>query len=212
MLFDLLNGDSFAWIDHKNFFNKIFDFFWNSWNGSVCSRNNFLIKFGSFRFHKRKRTTNHRIQDNSTAPNINKLRIIRHFPLNHLWRGIAWRSTRRIKPLPWMNRSITFGISARQSKVNNFDLIIIINHDVFWFKIAMRNSHSMKILNPINELMENMAGLLLRNSSFDRILLFLLYDITEKLAILHVLSYQQETLFSFNYFVKVNQVAMPRWT
>jgi hypothetical protein len=68
----------------------------------------------------------------------------------------------------------------------------------------------MKILDPINELMENMAGLLLRNSSVDRILLFLLYDITEKLAILHVLSYQQETLLGFNYFVKVNQVAMPR--
>jgi hypothetical protein len=114
--------------------------------------------------------------------------------------------------LPWMNKSITFGISARQSKVNNLDLIIIINHDIFRFEITMRDSHSMKILNSIDKLMENMAGLLLRNSSFDRILLFLLYDITEKLTILHVLSYQQETLFSFNYFVKVNQVAMPCWT
>jgi hypothetical protein len=109
-----------------------------------------------------------------------------------------------------MNKSITFEISARQSKVNNLDLIVIINHDVFRFEITMRDSHSMKILDSIDKLMENMAGLLLRNSSFDRILLFLLYDITEKLTILHVLSYQQKTLFSFDYFVKVNQVTMPR--
>ena len=99
MLFNLLDCDSFIWVNNEDFLDEIFDFFGDSCDGAIVSRNNFFIKFRRFGLHERKGATNHGIQGDTATPNVDKLGIVGRFSLNHLRRGVAWRSACRVKSL-----------------------------------------------------------------------------------------------------------------
>jgi hypothetical protein len=99
VLFNLLDFDSFVWVYNEDFLDEIFDFFGDSSDWAIATRDNFFIKFGRFRLHERKGATNHGIQDDSATPNVDKLWIVGRFTLNHLRRGVTGRSACRIKSL-----------------------------------------------------------------------------------------------------------------
>lgn len=115
-----------------------------------------MIQFGSLWILERQASAQHSIKYNSTAPNIDHNSFILIFPLNHLRCSIAWRPACSLKPF-------LFSIGITQPKIHNSDSLIIINQQIFRFKISMHNIQFMQVLDPTDNLMKYFTSLSFSN-------------------------------------------------
>lgn len=122
--------------------------------------NDLFIELLGCSFLKRKRAAYHSIEDDSQGPNVSNKSIV-SLTCNHLRRRIARTSTSS-REQPPIHHII------RQSKIYHLDVVIRIQKYVLRFEVTMRNVQPMKVLNGIEDLIEDLACCLFLQSNLIR--------------------------------------------
>ena len=138
---------------------------------------NFLVKFIGVWVLKRQIPARHRVQDNSTGPNVGAQSVV---PLasDHLRSCVTGRPTGRFQLLP-------FCIGIRQAKVHDLDVVFVVEQQVLWLEIAVANSALVNVLHAADNLLEKSARLgLLESLALD--------DVFEELTTRCVLHNQKQ--------------------
>ena len=73
---------------------------------------------------------------------------------DHLWRGIARATTRRLQCLTWF-------IRIGEAEIDDFDVIIVIHEEVFRLQITMTDAKLMQVLDSGDQLQKKLGRLLL---------------------------------------------------
>lgn len=76
------------------------------------------------------------------------------FSSDHLRSRIAWRSTCRLEGLALV-------VHIREAEVHDFDVILVIQKEVFRLQISMANSYTMDVFYTGNDLLSEAAGFIL---------------------------------------------------
>lgn len=139
MVSDIANLKPFTWISLQNLLNQVFILWRDELRNSKITSQDFLIQFICVWVFKRQVSTSHRVQNNTTRPDITTQAMVT-LARNHLRRSITRRPTRSLKRLPRR-------ISIRKTKINNLDIIEVIEQQILRFQISMADSTLMNILN-----------------------------------------------------------------
>lgn len=180
MLLHLLNADALGWINSQYLTDEILQLDGNVARYRVLSIQNLAVQFGSVLVLEGKETAYHSEENDSSTPHIHHDGFIRRLPLNHFRSGIARRPASSPQPLLRL-------VSIGQSKIDNPDGLIVIDEAVLQFEIAVHNPQFMNIFDATDDLLEDLAGLLLLHP-------LLADDVIEELSPLHVLHHQEEML------------------
>ena len=70
-------------------------------------------------------------------------------------------------------------VGIRKAKINDLDILLVIQEHVFGLEIAMDDAESMEIVDPIDDLVEEAAGLLFGQSGWGKMVLLLVSDVVE---------------------------------
>ena len=109
---------------------------------------------------KRQMPAQHSKQYNTAAPDIRIEWVIIPLSFNHLRSGVA---RRRAKGL----QLILLVVKRPKSKIDDFQLPIVIDEYIFWLQVTMRHTVAMQILNSFDDLLEEDAGLVLGDSALN---------------------------------------------
>jgi hypothetical protein len=101
-------------------------------------------------------------------------------PSYHLRGCVARTSTSSLE-------RISFFVGVREAKVNNLDVVVVIEKQVFWFKISVTNTDPVYVLDSGNDLLEELASLRLLKP-------LPLNDIVEEFSTICILHYKKELL------------------
>ena len=71
------------------------------------------------------------------------------------------------------------GVGIRKTEVNDLDVLLGIQEHVFGLEIAVNDAESVEIVDPIDDLVEEAAGLLLGQSGWGKMVLLLVGDVVE---------------------------------
>ena len=108
MISHVLNFVSFLGVHCEDLGDHVFGLKGKMLGDPVLSRQYLLIEFGGLLILERQAPTKHGIEDDSTAPNVDKEWVIFGFSLNHFRSGIAGRPTGGFKSLFWITNGIQF--------------------------------------------------------------------------------------------------------
>ena len=122
--------------------------------------NDLPVKLLRCSFLERKRAAYHRIEDHSQRPDVSNEAVV-SLASDHLRRRIARTATSRGKQPPTSH-------IIRQPKVYQFDVVIRIQEYVLRLEVAMRNVQPMKVLNSIEDLIEDLPCCLFLQSNLVR--------------------------------------------
>ncbi len=157
---DLFNVKSFGGISVQDISQHVLGVFRQEFRNLIFACQYFLIQLGRLRIFKWQTPTQHSIQDNTAAPNINHDSLISIFTLNHFRSSITRRPTCCFKPF-------IFPISVRKPKINNPDSLIIVDQEILGFEIPMNDVQLMNVLNTTNDLLEYFTSFRLRDSAIN---------------------------------------------
>jgi hypothetical protein len=164
-----------------------------AWN-RILPAKNFLVKLSSIRIFERQKSTDHRIQNDACRPNIDHNRLIWLFTIDHLRRSITGRTTGRFE-------SFAVLISVGESKVNDSDGLIIVNQNIFQFKISVNNFQFMTVLDTADDLIEYLTSFILIHS-------LLLDDVVKQFSPTKKLHDQEKIFWRFNDLIQLDDIGM----
>ena len=113
---------------------------------------------------------------------------------NYLWCGVAGASAGGLQLL-------TFLVEVSQAEVDELEVEIRVNQNVARLDVSMGASYGVQVLDSADQLLEELAGFLLRE-------LVLGLDIGAQLSLLCVLHHKEEVLVGFDDFVQFDDVGM----
>lgn len=164
-----------------------------AWN-RILPAKNFLVKLSSIRIFERQKSTDHRIQNDACRPNIDHNRLIWLFTIDHLRRSITGGTTGRFE-------SFTIFISIGESKVNDSDGLIIVNQNIFQFKIPVNNFQFMTVLDTADDLIEYLTSFILIHS-------LLLDDVVKQFSSTKKLHDQEKIFWRLNDLIQLDDIGM----
>jgi hypothetical protein len=97
--------------------------------------------------------------------------------------------------------SLTVFIGITKPKIDNFDAFVMVQEEIFWFEISMDDVESMDILNPCDDLLEELAGLFFFNSIVRN-------DVFEEFTATGILHDQIELAGGLDDFVELDDVGV----
>lgn len=109
---------------------------------------------------KRQMPAQHSKQYNTATPNIRVEWVIILLRLDHLRSGVARRPTKGLQ-------LILLIVKRPKSKIDDFQLPIVIDEYIFWLQVAVCHTVAMQILNSFDDLLEEDAGLVLGDSALN---------------------------------------------
>lgn len=104
---------------------------------------------------------------------------------NHFGRGVAGRAAGRLKRLAGR-------VSVAQPEVDDLDVVEVIQKQVFGLEVSMADSALVDVFDARNNLLKELAGLLLLQ-------LFALHDVLEELTPRCILHNEKQLSRGFNY-------------
>jgi len=107
----------------------------------------FLVQIWCLGVFKGQKSAHHSIEHNTTAPYV-WLEANIPFASYHLWRRIAWWSTRSLELL-----SASSWVHVAQTKVHDLERLIIVQQQVLGLQISVANATLVDILNACNQLL-----------------------------------------------------------
>ena len=113
----------------------------------------------------------HGEEDDSAAPKVSLNRVIPCFPLDDFGGSIAGRAAKRLEFFIFVE------VSA-ESEVDDFELSVVVDEDVFWFEVAVSDVVGVEVVYCCDDLLEVGTGLLFgysewRSSYFFYFIIFL---------------------------------------
>ena len=154
----------------------------------------FLVQSISIGVLKWKVATDHSKQDNTATPNV-YLGAMVLFAGDHLWSCVTWRTTRRFQSLFRL-------VGIAESKIDNFDLTVMIEEEVLGLHISMNYTELVEIVDPRDDLLKEFAGFLL--TQFVKF-----HDVFEKFAAGDIFRNEVKLPRSLNDLVELDDVRVP---
>ena len=160
------------------------------WNLEFSAKDLF-VQIGCIWIFKRQVSTNKRIKDDTTAPDVNLGSKIA-LACNHLRSCVAWGATGCLECL-------TIFVCIAQAKINNFDIFIMGQKQILRLQIPMDDLQLMQVLHSSDDLVEEVASLWLLHPLIG-------HDVIEELTTLSIFHYQIQLLGCLNDFIQLYDI------
>ena len=115
---DVIYQESLLRICVQHFPDQVFRCFRNYPRDQVVAVQDLLVQLACVWVFEREVTASHGIEDDTTTPNV-RIETVVLFASDHFRSCVAWTSTGSFQSLPFL-------VHVGQTKVNNFDIILVI--------------------------------------------------------------------------------------
>ena len=136
-----------------------------------------LIQLARVRVLKRQVAAHHRIQNDAAAPDV-RVQTLVSLASDHLRSSVARTATSRFE-------GVAFVVGVRQTEVNDFDVVLVVEQQVLWLQVAVTDAHLVDVLDARDDLLHKPARLLFLQA-------LALHDVVEQLAARRVLHDQEK--------------------
>jgi hypothetical protein len=56
-------------------------------------------------------------------------------------------------------QQLVFGVNVAQTEINQFEVELVVEQNILWFQISVNHPERMNVLNCVEKLLEELAGL-----------------------------------------------------
>lgn len=110
-----------------------------------------LVQFLRVGTVKRQVPKTHRVQDDTCTPNISLETVVRM--AHQHFRGCVTRTSTGCM------QQLVFGVNVAQTEINQFEVELVVEQNILWFQISVNHPERMNVLNCVEKLLEELAGL-----------------------------------------------------
>ena len=179
----ILNSEASGWVCVQDLLDQVLAVLGDETRDEVVAVEDFFVQLIGIRIFEGKIPARHRVQNDPATPDIT-IQAMVSFSSDH-FRGSVARTTAS------SFQCFALFVSIRQTKVDDLDVVLLVEKQVFWFEVSVADTDFVDILDTSDQLLEELAPFWLLQP-------FPLHNVVEQLTAVRILHYQEQLPRSFN--------------